>query len=227
MLVAKRSAGVAPEVNLREFILTSKPRAHVTRSPKQGSVAPQKGLMSSKFFFKKLYLPNALKSYEHLGWNIGLLWEIDEVWKRLLHSALCLFSVTGTIATEHSQISHVIALPGSKVAVSSTIQLITYNCHRLILYDLQTGRESSSMTLEENPSGMAQVTLADRACIAVSYRYGWFFRSWLDWNQSIIVLSRIPWPHWKQGPWPWPGHVRNRSGQRYSTATFNNHISTW
>ena len=102
---------------------------------------------------------------------------LDKMCKRLFYSALYLFSVTGTIATEHSQISHVIALPGSRVAVSSTIQLITYNCHRLILYDLQSGRESSSMTLEENPSGMAEVTLADRACIAVSYRYGWFFRS--------------------------------------------------
>ena len=88
--------------------------------------------------------------------------------------SLILFSVAGTIATEHSQISHVIALPGSRVAVSSTIQLITYNSHRLIVYDLQTGAESSSMTLEENPSGMAEVSLADRACIAVSYRYGRF-----------------------------------------------------
>ena len=70
MLATKRLAGVAPKVNLREHeshnmyastkceirmpTLALKPRGDVTRSPKRGlSVAPQKGLMSFKFFLKK------------------------------------------------------------------------------------------------------------------------------------------------------------------------------
>ena len=65
MLAAKRSAGVTPEVNLRECVtqtslpslnnlptLTLKPRGDVTRSPKQGYHWPhKKGLMSYKKFF--------------------------------------------------------------------------------------------------------------------------------------------------------------------------------
>ena len=53
-LAAKRSAGVAPEVTLRNpharkcSTLASKPRADATRSPKIGVfVTPQKGLLSS------------------------------------------------------------------------------------------------------------------------------------------------------------------------------------
>ena len=66
MLISIQSAGVAPEVNLRnplcrrgstearESTLALKPRADVTRSPKIGvPVAPRKGLMSSKKNFKK------------------------------------------------------------------------------------------------------------------------------------------------------------------------------
>ena len=67
MLAANRPAGVAPEVNLREHIshmllpsankaahsgFETQRRRH--QKTKRGvSVAPQKGLMSSKFFFKK------------------------------------------------------------------------------------------------------------------------------------------------------------------------------
>ena len=62
MLAAKRSVGVAPEVNLREFV-THMPlpsvnkaahsgfetqRRHHQKSKKGVSMAPQKGLMSSK-----------------------------------------------------------------------------------------------------------------------------------------------------------------------------------
>ena len=63
----KRSAGVAPEVNLRDLLNTGdqackrgdpplalNPRVAITRSPKIGvSVAPQKGLSSKKIFIKK------------------------------------------------------------------------------------------------------------------------------------------------------------------------------
>ena len=66
MLAAKRSAGVTPEVNLREHVTflplpsTNKAahsgfetqRRHNQKSKTGVSVAPQKGLMSSKFFFK-------------------------------------------------------------------------------------------------------------------------------------------------------------------------------
>ena len=73
MVTAKRSAGVAPEVNLREHIShTTLPsankaahsgfeiqRRHHQKSKTGVSVAPQKGLMSSKIFFKKVdvYVP--------------------------------------------------------------------------------------------------------------------------------------------------------------------------
>ena len=68
MLVAKRSAGVAPEVNLRERI-SCMPLPSVNKAghsgfetqrrrhekPKTGvSVAPQKDLCPPKFFFKML-----------------------------------------------------------------------------------------------------------------------------------------------------------------------------
>ena len=68
MLAVKRSESVIPEVNLRECVthiciclhhgirlptLALKPRGDITRSPKRVSVSPQKGLMSSKLFFKK------------------------------------------------------------------------------------------------------------------------------------------------------------------------------
>ena len=69
MLAAKRSAGVAPEVNLRECVtcmplpsankaeptLALKPREDVTRSPKTGvSVAPKKDSCPPNFFKKKI-----------------------------------------------------------------------------------------------------------------------------------------------------------------------------
>ena len=68
ILAAKRSAGVASEVNLREHI-THMPPPSVNKAAHSGfqihrrhqqkyktgiSVAPQKGLISSKFFFKKI-----------------------------------------------------------------------------------------------------------------------------------------------------------------------------
>ena len=65
MLAAKRLAGVAPEVNLRECIclhqarirlptLALKPRGNVTRSPKQGYQWPhKKESCPPKIFFKK------------------------------------------------------------------------------------------------------------------------------------------------------------------------------
>ena len=70
----KRSAGVAPEVNLRDLLHTGdqackrgdpplalNPRVAITRSPKIGvSVAPQKGLMSSKKIFIKKKKKNIL-----------------------------------------------------------------------------------------------------------------------------------------------------------------------
>ena len=66
--VAKRSAGVAPEVNLRERVTRTPPpssnkaahsgfetqRRRYQKSKTGVSVAPQKGLLSSKFFFKKV-----------------------------------------------------------------------------------------------------------------------------------------------------------------------------
>ena len=63
MLAVKRSAGVAPEVNLRnsaqarknasESTLALKPRADVTRSPKQGYQWPNKKDMCPPKNFKK------------------------------------------------------------------------------------------------------------------------------------------------------------------------------
>ena len=67
MLATKKSVGVTPEMNLRKPLhaqvikhankgptLTLKPRADINKSPKTGvSVAPQKGLMSSKNLGKK------------------------------------------------------------------------------------------------------------------------------------------------------------------------------
>ena len=65
MLAAKRLlAGVAPEVNLGECVTCMSPpaaysgfqtqRRHHQKSKRGVSVAPQIGLLSSKFFFKKL-----------------------------------------------------------------------------------------------------------------------------------------------------------------------------
>ena len=63
MLTVKRSAGLAPEVNLRnsmqarkhasEFTLALKPRADVTRSPKQGYQWPHKKDMCPPKTLKK------------------------------------------------------------------------------------------------------------------------------------------------------------------------------
>ena len=52
MLATNRSAGVAPEVNLRNPLHTGDKtyKGDVIRSPKQGYQAPQKGLVSYKFF---------------------------------------------------------------------------------------------------------------------------------------------------------------------------------
>ena len=77
MLTCTQSAGVAPEVNLRNSVqarkcasekstLALKPRTDITRSPKQGYQWPMKRTymyiyiyiyiqMSRKFFLKKLY----------------------------------------------------------------------------------------------------------------------------------------------------------------------------
>ena len=69
MLATKRSAGVALEVNLREFISCMPPLSvnkpgysgfeiqerHHQKSKTGVSLAPQKGLMSSKEFFKKVH----------------------------------------------------------------------------------------------------------------------------------------------------------------------------
>ena len=69
MLAVKRSAGVAPEMNLREHI-SHTPLPSVNKAVHSGfetqkkchqksktgvSVAPQIGVMSSKFFKKKIY----------------------------------------------------------------------------------------------------------------------------------------------------------------------------
>ena len=70
MLATKRLAGVAPEVNLMEYVTCmplpsmNKPaysgfktqRRHHQKSKTGVSEAPQKGLMSSKIFFKKLLI---------------------------------------------------------------------------------------------------------------------------------------------------------------------------
>ena len=65
-----------------------------------------------------------------------------------------------------------IALNGGKVAICSTIQLVVYSQHYLITYSLQ-GKESKSITLEQCPDGLAQVTLGGKPCLVVSYRYQW------------------------------------------------------
>ena len=75
MLATKRSAGVAPEVNLR-ISLCAGDKAHKrnhTGFETQGichekskigvSVAPQKGLMSSKKILKIHYIPNPIHTF--------------------------------------------------------------------------------------------------------------------------------------------------------------------
>ena len=52
LLAAKRSAGVAPEVNVREHGFGTRRRRH-QKSQTGVSVAPQKGLMSYKKFKKR------------------------------------------------------------------------------------------------------------------------------------------------------------------------------
>ena len=78
MLVAKRLAGVTPEVNLREYVicmplprlptLTLKPKGDVTRSPKQGYQWPHKKGVYSPIFKKKTW-----KSVKNImiSWNYG------------------------------------------------------------------------------------------------------------------------------------------------------------
>ena len=61
MVTAKRSAGIAPEVNIREHITYTtqpsvnkgalKPRGNVTRSPKQGYQWPHKKDLCRPIFF--------------------------------------------------------------------------------------------------------------------------------------------------------------------------------
>ena len=80
MLAAKRSVGVTPEANIREHILCT-PLPSVNKAAHSGfeiqrrhhqisktgvSVTPQKGLMSSKKIFKKVYarIPVTLLSNE-------------------------------------------------------------------------------------------------------------------------------------------------------------------
>ena len=54
ILAAKRAAGVTPEVNLKKCVTHTPPPScpHHQKSKTRVSVAPQKGLMSSKFFLK-------------------------------------------------------------------------------------------------------------------------------------------------------------------------------
>ena len=80
MLTAIQSAGVTPEVNLRNSVqarkcasekstLALKPGADVTRSPKRESVAPRKGLLSSKIFLKKVTQKRVNNKYTR-AWGI-------------------------------------------------------------------------------------------------------------------------------------------------------------
>ena len=71
MLAAKRSAGVAPEVNFRECVNKTAhsgletQRRHHQKSKTGVSVVPQKGLMSSKMF-KNKYPENTEQSWNFL-----------------------------------------------------------------------------------------------------------------------------------------------------------------
>ena len=75
MLTSIQSAGVAPEVNLRNSVqarkhasekstLALKPRADVTRSPKQGISSPTKRIYVLQiFFFKKSHILNVFGQF--------------------------------------------------------------------------------------------------------------------------------------------------------------------
>ena len=83
MLAAKRSAGVASEVNLREWVtcvprqvqirlptLALKPRGDITRSPKQGYQWPhEKDLCPPKFFFQKSQTSDHMNGTDHNSTN--------------------------------------------------------------------------------------------------------------------------------------------------------------
>ena len=83
MLTAKESAGVAPEMNLRNLLHTGgeaqqarestlalKPREEVTRSPKQGYQWPQKGLMySCLYILINTYSSSFSNAFDIIFWT--------------------------------------------------------------------------------------------------------------------------------------------------------------
>ena len=97
MLAIKRSAGIVPELNLRECVTCMpppsvnkatfqvlKPRGDIIKSKTGLSVAPQKGLMSSKIFFfkKKVELVFFYKLTAELTFDTGS----NTFWRQTLYS---------------------------------------------------------------------------------------------------------------------------------------------
>ena len=112
MLAVKRLPGVTPEVNLRQ---QHKPppstneaaqsgfetqRIHHKQSETVVSLAPQKGLMSSKFFFKKSQNPMLfLHRVQCRTWRLWITIHIHNKWKSESHGlpAPCTMQDVGTV----------------------------------------------------------------------------------------------------------------------------------
>ena len=76
-----------------------------------------------------------------------------------------LIAVTQTIHTQYSSILCISLSSCNRVVVCG----VEDDTWRLTEYSLQYGGEFQGVELEEKPEGIAEVTLADKQCIAVSY----------------------------------------------------------
>ena len=109
MLVAKRPAGVAPEVNLKEHILhlplpsankaahsgSDTQRRHHQESKIGVSVTPQKGLMFSKYIFLKKRKFELLTTFERMYVETCLATLLDlQFSSDSNQGSFCTFSVT-------------------------------------------------------------------------------------------------------------------------------------
>ena len=71
------------------------------------------------------------------------------------------------ITTTYQGIYHMALATGNSVAICGTRNS---QC-KMVIYNIEHGRECGSTMLEECPEGMTGVTLAGTHCLALSYRY--------------------------------------------------------
>ena len=76
------------------------------------------------------------------------------------------FSVTGSIRTSHTSVSDMCVLPDGNVVLCAAAKRDSY---RLVLHNMETGRELCTARLTTEPGGLAAVTLGGLSCVAVSY----------------------------------------------------------